>query len=160
MLKQTSARLIALFCAVLLTVALAVGCDRTPASESDVSSASSEDAVTSTDDSAPSDGSDSEATSGSQTVPGTSGAASSASAAASSGNRTSAATAATTRRSSSQSSPFAGTAEQALAAMPKKLRNTKLTYFYWWDPYQMTEKTAIEKFTAKTGIKVEAVVCS
>lgn len=160
MLKQTSARLIALFCAVLLTVALAVGCNRTPASESDVSSASSEDAVTSTDDSAPSEGSDSAVTSGGQTPSGTSGAASSAASTANGGNRTSAATAATTRRSSSQSSPFAGTAEQALAAMPKKLRNTKLTYFYWWDPYQMTEKTAIEKFTAKTGIKVEAVVCS
>ena len=78
MLKQTSARLIALFCAVLLTVALAVGCDRTPASESDVSSASSEDAVTSTDGSASSAASDSEATSGGQTPSGTSGAASSA----------------------------------------------------------------------------------
>lgn len=50
--------------------------------------------------------------------------------------------------------------EAFINSMPSNLKGTTLKYFYWWDPYTQMDKEAIESFTKKTGIKVEADVAS
>lgn len=52
------------------------------------------------------------------------------------------------------------TKEGFVDSMPKNLRGTTLTYFYWWDAYDQMEKEAIESFTKRTGIKVKTQVGS
>ncbi len=52
------------------------------------------------------------------------------------------------------------TRDQVMAAMPKSLRGTTLTYMYWWDPKTQMEGEAIKKFEKVTGITVKTVVAS
>lgn len=148
MLKQKGIRLTALLMAALLIVPTVVGCGSKEDPE-DEYSVYSELVVVSKDKDSTVSQSGEEGQSDPQATTTTT-----------QGKNNSGKKTTTAAKKPSNNGAFKGTAEQALAAMPKELRNTTLTYFYWWDPYEMTEKTAIQKFTAKTGIKVKADVCS
>ncbi|MBR2339010.1 MAG: extracellular solute-binding protein, partial [Clostridia bacterium] len=47
------------------------------------------------------------------------------------------------------------TKEQVVAKMPANLKNTKIHYFYWHDPYKRMEEPALKDFEKKTGISID-----
>ena len=58
------------------------------------------------------------------------------------------------------STTSASSCDAFMKSMPKKLRGTTITYFYWWDPKQQMEKETIAAFEKLTGITVKTEVAS
>lgn len=50
--------------------------------------------------------------------------------------------------------------DEVMKNMPSKLKNTTVTYMYWWDAKKQMEGEAIAKFEKATGVKVQTVVAS